>query len=73
MYAVWNGMEELVRDQEQAQWRLEKTKVGHPTESHHVMARVEHFQTLERMYIPGAEERLKASDGFGEEPGLRPH
>src|SRR6185503_13311289 len=32
MYAVWNAMEELVRDQEQAQWRLEKTKDGHPTE-----------------------------------------
>src|SRR5574341_1753409 len=69
MYAVWNAMEELVRDEEQAQWRLEKTKVGHPTESHHVMARVEHFQTLQRRYVPGAEERLKASDGFGEAHG----
>lgn len=65
-YAVWNAMEELVRDEEQAQWRLEKTKVGHPTESHHVMARVAHFQELERRYIPGAEERIKASDGFGD-------
>lgn len=72
-YAMWNAMEELVTDQEQAQWRLEKTKVGHPTESHHVMARVEHFQALERMYVPGAEERLKASDGFGEEHAPRPH
>jgi len=25
------------------------------------------------MYIPGAEERLKASDGFGEEHAPRPH
>jgi len=64
MYAVWNAMEELVKDQEQAQWRLEKTKVGHPTESHHVMARVSHFQELEKRYIPGSDERIKASAGF---------
>jgi isocitrate lyase len=64
MYAVWNAMEELVKDQEQAQWRLEKTKVGHPTESHHVMARVNHFQELEKQYIPGSDERIKGSAGF---------
>ena len=63
-YAVWNAMEELVRDQEQAQWRLEKAKVGHPTESHHVMARVAHFQELEKKYIPGTEERIKSWAGF---------
>ena len=62
--AVWDAMEELVRDEEQAQWRLEKTKVGHPTESHHVMARVAHFQELERQYIPGTDERIKSSAGF---------
>jgi isocitrate lyase len=66
MYAVWNAMEELVKDQEQAQWRLEKTKVGHPTESHHVMARVSHFQELEKRYIPGSDERIKGSAGFDE-------
>jgi isocitrate lyase len=63
-YAMWNAMEELVRDQEQAQWRLEKTKVGHPTESHHVMARVSDFQELEKRYIPGSDERIKGSAGF---------
>ena len=51
-YATWNAMEELVRDEEQAQWMLEKAKVGHPTESHHVMARVSYFQELEKKYIP---------------------
>ena len=66
MYATWNALEELVRDEEQAQWRLEKMKAGHPTESHHVMARVAHFQELERRYIPGAAARLTSSDGFGE-------
>ena len=64
MYAVWNAMDELVKDQEQAQWRLEKTKAGHPTESHHVMARVSHFQELEKKYIPGTENRIKSSHGF---------
>lgn len=64
MYAVWNAMEELARDQEQAQWRLEKLKAGHPTESHHVMARVSDYQELERRYIPGAEERIQGSHGF---------
>jgi isocitrate lyase len=64
MYAVWNAMEELVRDQEQAQWRLEKTKDGHPTESHHVMARVSHFQELEKRYIPGSDDRIRSSAGY---------
>jgi isocitrate/methylisocitrate lyase len=59
-------MEDLVGREEQVQWALEKMKVGHPTESHHVMACVAHFQALERQYIPGSGERLGASDGFGE-------
>jgi isocitrate lyase len=67
MYAVWNAMEELVKNQEQAQWELERTKVGHPTESHHVMARVEHWKAMEERYIPGTAARYRASDGFGEE------
>ena len=66
MYSVWNAMHELVKNEEQAQWALERTKVGHPTESHHVMARVAHFQELERRYIPGTEDRLKESAGFSE-------
>ena len=66
MFAVWNAMEDLVKNQEQAQWTLEKMKAGHPTESHHVMARVAHFQELERRYIPGSDDRLRSSHGFGE-------
>jgi isocitrate lyase len=68
MYGVWNAMHELVKNEEQAQWALERTKAGHPTESHHVMARVAHFQELERQYIPGSDERLRGSEGFGETP-----
>ena len=66
MYAVWNAMEDLVKNQEQAQWELERRKVGHPTESHHVMARVSHYQELEKRYIPGTEDRIKSSAGFDE-------
>ena len=69
MFAVWNAMQDLVKNEEQGQWALERTKVGHPTESHHVMARVALFQEFERKYIPGTEERLKGSDGFGEGKG----
>lgn len=68
-YAVWNAMQELAKNQEQAQWALERLKAGHPTESHHVMARVAHYQELERRYIPGAEARLAASEGFGQAAG----
>ena len=57
MHSVWNFMHELVKNEEQAQWKLERLKAGHPTESHHVMARVSHFG-LERRYIPGTDERL---------------
>jgi isocitrate lyase len=72
MHAVWNAMEDLVRNEEEAQWALERTKKGHPTESHHAMARVAHFQELERRFIPGTAERLRASDGFAEtRPGGR--
>jgi isocitrate lyase len=64
MYAAWNALEDLAKNQEQAQWALEKMKIGHPTESHHVMARVSHFQDLEKRYIPGTEDRIKSSAGY---------
>ncbi len=67
MWAVWNAMQDLAKNEEQAQWGLERLKAGHPTESHHVMARVGQWQELEKRYIPGSAERLRASAGFGEE------
>jgi isocitrate lyase len=65
MYATWNALEDLAKNQEQAQWTLETLTTGHPTESHHVMARVERFKELEQRYVPDAEARYRASDGFG--------
>ena len=66
MYSVWNHLEALAKNEEQAQWALERLKAGHPTESHHVMARVSHYQELERRFIPGTDGRLAGSDGFAE-------
>jgi isocitrate lyase len=67
MYAVWNAMHDLVKNEEAGQWNLERMKTGHPTESHHLMARVPYFQELERRYIPGTTERLQRSAGFTED------
>jgi isocitrate lyase len=66
-YAAWNAFEDLVKNQEQARWTLEKTKAGHPTESHHIMARVSDFQALEKRFIPGSEDRIKRSHGFDDQ------
>ncbi len=65
-YAAWNALEDLVTKQEQAQWELERTKLGHPTESHHVMTRVAHYEELEKRYIPGTADRITSSAGFDE-------
>ena len=65
MYADWNAMEDLVAREEGAQWALEKMKLGHPTESDHVMARVAHSRCWSGNTSPGR-ERLGASDGLGE-------
>ena len=67
MYAAWNALDDLAKREAEAQWDLERLKVGHPTESHHVMARVAHFQELEKRYIPGTEDRIKSSAGFDDE------
>ncbi len=71
MYGVWNAMEDLVKNEEEAQWALERMKKGHPTESNHEMARVPYFKELEQRFIPDAADRYRASDGFGEEKKSR--
>jgi hypothetical protein len=35
------------------------------------MAGVEHWKAMEQRYIPGTDERYRASDGFGEEHAAR--
>ena len=52
---MWNAIEDLVaREEAAAQWALEKRKLGHPTESPQVLARLPHFQALEREQVPPA-------------------
>src|SRR3989338_3232647 len=64
--AVFDYMRALKEMGAEALWGLQKTKVGHPTENAHKMARVDKWQELEKKYIPGAEERINSSDGgFG--------
>lgn len=67
MFAEWNFLKDLAENQEQAQFRLQRMKDGHPTENHHKMGRFEYFQQLEEKYLPKAfvEERYSQSRGFG--------
>lgn len=51
-YAVWNFMEDLARNQERAQWRLEELKAGHPTENHHALGDFEYYKAIEEVYLP---------------------
>ena len=67
MYAEWNFLKDLVGNQEEAQFRLQRMKDGHPTENHHVMGQFEHFQEIEEKYLPKemVEERYSTTRGFG--------
>ncbi len=47
-----------------ALWRMQEMKRGHPTESHHQMARVPMWQEILRQYSPDEEKREKESEGF---------
>jgi len=67
MYAVWNFMEDLVKNQEEALIRLQKMKEGHPTESHHKMGDFEYYQQLEMELLPKEKVLAKytRSEGHG--------
>lgn len=67
MFAEWNFLQDLAQNQEQAQFRLQRMKSGHPTENHHKMGRFEYFQKLEEEYLPQelVSTRYTESKGFG--------
>ena len=52
MYAVYNFLQDLLKNREEAQWRLEELKAGHPTESHHRIGDIEDFKRLEEEFLP---------------------
>ena len=66
-YAEWQFLEDLAKNEEEAQFRLQRQKEGHPTENHHRLGRFEYFQELEEKYLPQEEvrERYARSQGFG--------
>ena len=67
MYAVWNFIEDLRDNEEQAQFRLEKMVENHPTESHHKIGDFERFQKLEEEFLPAefVRNRYIKSEGYG--------
>ena len=64
-YAVYEYARDLKNNGAEALLNFQRAKVGHPTESHHKMARVKMWQDLEKEFIPGSEEKQKSGEGFG--------
>lgn len=63
-YAVAEYAKAILEKGAAALWAMQDKKAGHPTESHHRMAGVPHWQELERRYSPAAGERQERSEGF---------
>ena len=51
MHAVWDFMADLKDNGEEAQFRLEDTVRGHPTEDHHAMGNIALYEELTRDYV----------------------
>ena len=51
MHAVWDFMADLKDNGEEAQFRLEDTVRGHPTEDHHAMGNIALYQKLTQDYV----------------------
>lgn len=62
--AVYDYAKEFKESGAEALWMMQQAKRGHPTESHHKMARVPMWQDILRQYSPDEEEREKKSEGF---------
>lgn len=67
MFSMWNFANDLKEHQEKAQFRLESTIAGHPTENHHRLGDFEHFQKLEETYLPKdlVKKKYTKSIGYG--------
>ena len=51
MHAVWDFMADLKDNGEEAQFRLEDTVRGHPTEDHHAMGNIALYEEFTRDYV----------------------
>jgi isocitrate lyase len=66
-HAVYEDMENIAQNDEQAQFDLEDRYIGHPTESHHELSFVDRYQDIEMQYDPEARSRIEGSEGFSED------
>lgn len=65
-HSVYEDLSHLATDDEEAQFDLEERYLGHPTESHHELSNVPHFQDIESQFDPDARRRIENSEGFSE-------
>lgn len=63
-YGVANYMSRIKAQGAAALWEIQRLKIGHPTEKHHLMGGVPAWQELEKRYVPGAGQKQKGSEGF---------
>ncbi|WP_430506334.1 isocitrate lyase [Haloparvum sp. PAK95] len=66
-HAVYEDMENIAENAEEAQWDLEDRYIGHETESHHELSFVPRYQDIEARFDPEAKQRQEESAGFSEE------
>jgi isocitrate lyase len=66
-HAVYEDMQNIANNAEEAQFDLEDRYLGHPTESHHELSFVPRFQNIEAQYDPEAKSRQQESAGFSDE------
>jgi len=65
--SLYSHFKEMKNAEEMAQWDLEVRKLGHPTESHHIMGDTAVYQAVEQKFLPTvATERIEASEGYKE-------
>lgn len=67
MYGEYSILMNFVENQEEAKFRLQTTKDGHPTKNHPVTGRFEHCPAIEQKYLPKdmMDERYNSTEGFG--------
>jgi isocitrate lyase len=63
-HSVYEDMQNIAANDEQAQFDLEDRYLGHETESHHELSFVDRFQEIEAQFDPEARDRMEQSAGF---------
>ncbi|MFB6094410.1 MAG: oxaloacetate decarboxylase [Halanaeroarchaeum sp.] len=66
-YHVYEDLENLAANDEEAQFDLEGRYLGHPTGSHHELSQVPSYQDIEARFDPAARDRMNDSAGYSED------